>query len=449
MPLRTRLLALVGLMLLTSLAAAGVLITWHAAGRVQTELRAALLVGASTVNNALEELTPDDRTTELRRLVATFNGNRHVQAMLLDASGAPVATSSLFIPAQKVPRWFVRLIGDHADGTRIPAGDGRTILLQTDPTNELGEVWGESRDTMLILAGFAALSAVLILAVVGQTLRSLERFSVAFAQIGSGDNPGPLPAKGPPELRRLASGFNHMSERLAAAAAQNQRLNERLLSLQSEERADLARDLHDEIGPLLFSIDIGAATVERLVAAGRAADVPAHARSIHDAVSQIQRRVRVILERLRPIGATGLATAIERLVSFWQSRCPAIGFDVTLAIEEESLEEDAKETIYRVVQEGLSNAIRHAAPSTIGIVIATDTANGVRVVLTDDGIGLPAGHARARGPSRLGLIGMRERVMAMAGSLSVGPGPDGKGLQLVATLPCASLAVEDEREPIR
>jgi two-component system sensor histidine kinase UhpB len=449
MPLRARLLALVGLMLLASLAGGGVLVTWHAAGRVQTELRAALLVGASTVRNALHDLAPDDRATELRRLVATFDGNRHVQAMLLDASAAPVTQSSLFIPAQKVPHWFVRLIGDPAGGMRIPTEDGTTIFLQTDPTNELGEVWGESRDTMLVLTGFAALSAVLILAVVGHALRSLERFAAAFAQIGAGDHPSPLPVKGPPELKRLANGFNQMSERLSAAAAQNQRLSERLLSLQAEERADLARDLHDEIGPLVFSIDMTAATVERLAAAGRTTDVPAHARSIHDAVSQIQRRVRAILERLRPLGATGLATAIERLVSFWQSRCPAIGFDVTLAIEEERLEEDAKETIYRVVQEGLSNAIRHAAPSTIGIVIATDAADGVSVVLTDDGIGLPVGHAQERRPARLGLIGMRERVMAMAGSLSVGPGPDGKGLQLVATLPCASPAFEDEQEPIR
>jgi two-component system sensor histidine kinase UhpB len=448
MPLRARLLALVGLMLLASLAGGGALVTWHAAGRVQTELRAALLVGVSTVSNALHELASDDRATELRRLVATFDGNRHVRAMLLDAAGMSVAQSSLFVPVQKVPRWFVRLIGDQAGSMRIAAEDGTGILLQTDPTNELGEVWGESHDTMLVLAGFAALSAVLILAVVGHALRSLERFSAAFAQIGAGDHPSPLPVEGPPELKRLANGFNLMSERLAATAAQNQRLNERLLSLQSEERADLARDLHDEIGPLVFSIDMTAATVERLAAAGRAADVLAHARSIHDAVSQIQRRVRAILERLRPLGTTGLATAIERLVSFWQSRCPAIGFDVTLAIEEEQLEEDAKETIYRVVQEGLSNAIRHAAPNTIGIVVSTDAADGVRVVLTDDGVGPPARGTRARGPARFGLIGMRERVMAMAGSLAVGPGPDGKGLRLVATLPCTSLAPEVEQEPI-
>ena len=60
-----------------------------------------------------------------------------------------------------------------------------------------------------------------------------------------------------------------MTQRLATAAAQNRRLNERLLTLQAEERADLARDLHDEIGPLLFAVDMTAATIERLAGSDR------------------------------------------------------------------------------------------------------------------------------------------------------------------------------------
>ena len=141
---------------------------------------------------------------------------------------------------------------------------GGVIVLEADPTNEIGEVWAESRDAVLVLAGFAVLSALLISAVVGRALRSLERLSAAFERIGKGDYHGLLPVQGPPELTRLANGFNAMSERLATVAAQNHRLNERLLTLQAEERADLARDLHDEIGPLLFAVDMTAAAIERL-----------------------------------------------------------------------------------------------------------------------------------------------------------------------------------------
>jgi signal transduction histidine kinase len=159
--------------------------------------------------------------------------------------------------------------------------------------------------------------------------------------------------------------------------------------------------------------------------------------------------VRAILERLRPIGTTGLKTGIERLVSFWESRRPDVDFSLTMTVKEEHLEEDIRETIYRVVQEGLSNAMRHAAPTWVGIAITNDAADGVHIVVTDDGVGLQGDRAFARGSARLGLVGMRERVMTMAGSLSVGPGHNSRGLRLVVTLPSTGTAIGDEQETIR
>ena len=180
MPLRMRLIALVGLVLLASLACGSVLVGWHAANSVQTELRAALDVGAKTIRNGFDDLPAcDDRAADLRHLVATFNGNRHVRATLLDAQDQPVATSALFVPTQPVPDWFRRLIAGEPGAVRLPVppaiGGGAIIVLQADPINEIGEVWAESRDAVLVLAGFAALSALLICAVVGRALRPLER----------------------------------------------------------------------------------------------------------------------------------------------------------------------------------------------------------------------------------------------------------------------------------
>ncbi len=445
MPLGVRLTALVGLVLLVSIAGGGMLVAWHAAGRVQTELRAALDVGANTIRNGFDDLAgASDIAQELRHQVATFNGNRHLHATLLDARNQPVARSVLLAPTRPAPDWFLRLIRGQPRAIRLPVPpafeSGGVILLQADPTNETVEVWEGSCDAMLVLAGFAALTALLTSAVVGRALRSLTELSAAFEHVGNGDYHSLLPAHGPPELRRLANGYNLMTQRLAAVAAQNHRLNERLLTLQAEERADLARDLHDEIGPLLFAVDMTAATIERLADSERAGGIPAHARSIHDAVGHMQRRVRAILERLRPLGTFGLATTIGRLVAFWQDRRPDIDFIVTITIDEDRVGDDMQETIYRVIQEGVSNAIRHGEPTRVEIAITHDGTDCVRVELTDDGIGIPADVSTERGPTRFGLIGMRERVMAMAGSLSIGGGHNDKGLTLVACLPCMNSA---------
>ena len=214
MPLWARLIALIGLVLLVSLAGGSVLVAWQAANSVPTELRAALDVGTKTIRNGITELTgTDDQAAAMRHLVATFNGNRHVRATLVDAGGQQLAASELFAPTQPAPGWFRDLIADEPSVVRVPvpraADGGGAIILRTDPINEVGEVWAQSRDTMLVLAGFAMLSAVLICTVVGRALRPLENLANAFDQIGNGDYHRRVPEDGPPELRRLAQRLQH------------------------------------------------------------------------------------------------------------------------------------------------------------------------------------------------------------------------------------------------
>ena len=132
----------------------------------------------------------------------------------------------------------------------VPSG---TITLVADPTNEVGEVWSQANDAVRMLALFFVLTVLLIYWAVGRALAPLERLAGAFGRIGAGDYAARVDAVGPPELVRLASGFNGMAEQLGEVEAQNRQLQEQLLSLQEEERADLARDLHDEIGPFLFA----------------------------------------------------------------------------------------------------------------------------------------------------------------------------------------------------
>jgi two-component system, NarL family, sensor histidine kinase UhpB len=439
MSLRIRLVALVGLVLLLSMACGGLLVAWRAMHSVRTELLAALDVGAHTIRNGFANLAEADAPArELRRLITTFDGNRHVRATLVNPQGNAIATSELFPPAQHVPEWFTHLIMHRPPAMRldIPSnvGGSSAIILQADPVNEIGEVWAQSRDAILVLTGFAALSALLIALVVGRALRSLETLSTAFEHVSKGDYHGRLQVSGPPELIRLADGFNVMTQQIAAAAIQNQRLNERLLTLQAEERADLARDLHDEIGPLLFAVDMTAAAIQRLPP-GRADVFSVHVSSIHDAVARAQRHVRDILGRLRPLQVIGLHSAIDRLATFWRGRRPDIGFKIMISIEEDHISSAQRETIYRIVQEGVSNAIRHGEPASVAITIECDIDDAIRVEVVDDGRGMVGETMALQNAKRLGLIGMRERVMALAGSLSIRPGPTGKGISLVVRLP--------------
>ncbi|MEO6339939.1 MAG: histidine kinase [Caulobacteraceae bacterium] len=390
---------------------------WHARRSVGTELRTAQASGAQASARAVQE-----GAGEPGRLIRWFDGNRHLRATLLDANGRALATSH---PASHSgpPAWFSRLVSPHLEPVRIPAGGGQTIVLQPDPANEAGEVWTGLLDTGLMLGMLAALGFSLLHLTANRALRPLDDISSAFGRLGSGDYAARVQAQGPAELQRVGAGFNAMAERLAAVEAQNRRLQEQLLTLQEEERADIARDLHDEIGPYLFAVNIDADSIRRLAGAGRWDDIPAQATAIQASVAHMQTEVREMLSRLRPVRAIefGLEPAIGDLIDFWRARCPEIAFDLKMETEAEGLAVEVQEGLYRVAQEALSNAVRHGQPTRIEVLLRDDVAGGVALSVVDDG---KAGTTLREAPS-FGLVGMRERIEALGGALAVEPRQDG------------------------
>jgi two-component system sensor histidine kinase UhpB len=143
-----------------------------------------------------------------------------------------------------------------------------------------------------------------------------------------------------------------------------------------------------------------------------------------------------MLGRLRPIGLAefGLREAIENLVAFWRRRRPEIRYEVAIAAECADLADVVGTAICRIVQEALSNAVRHAEPKLVTISIERDRdiergRDEIRLSVADDGLGM-------RDPDKLGygLIGISERVRAMGGRLSFS-NRSGEGFAMIAALP--------------
>jgi two-component system, NarL family, sensor histidine kinase UhpB len=220
---------------------------------------------------------------------------------------------------------------------------------------------------------------------------------------------------------------------LADADAENRGLNEQLLTLQEQERSELARDLHDEVSPFLFAIAVDVASAARLLREGRATEAREHVQLIADAVRPMQRQVRSMLGRLRPIGLEefGLREAIENTIAFWRRRRPEIRYQLAVSTGCEGLGELVGRTICRIVQESLSNAVRHADATLITVSIDR-RGEEVRIEITDDGHGM----SESSRPG-YGLVGIGERVKAIGGSLIFSNKPGG-GFAVTAALPCSS-----------
>ena len=435
MSLRFRLISLVCIVLLISLALGGAIAYSNASHSVRTELRAALLVGRQTVENAIERL-PNSRGPlhDLDDLVTSFNGNRHIRVRLTGA-GAAIATPAIEKAAfGGVPGWFVRGIGVAPETAQIPVVVGHRdygmIVIETDPYNETREVWNEFTESLVAPAVFCGLTILLIYVFIGRILRPLNHLAGALEEIGDGRYRTRVSGRLPPELARLRDSFNRMAARLAEADTENRRLNEQLLTLQEQERSELARDLHDEVSPYLFAIAADAASASRLLKVARPSAAAENVRAIADAVRHMQRQVRQMLSRLRPVGLAefGLRGAIENLVAFWRRRRPEIAFELAVSPECEDLGDLLGTTVCRIVQEAMNNAVRHAAPALIKIVIERDRED-LRVVVADDGRGM-------REPGRLGygLVGISERVGAIGGQLTFS-NKCGEGLTITALLP--------------
>jgi two-component system sensor histidine kinase UhpB len=446
MSLRARVVLSIALVLLVGVGAGAGLAGWHARRSIDQELRAGLLGGRQTLLRAFDSLPRSDHPDrDLAQTVATFNGDRHVRAVLLSNQGRAVALSRPFASERAAPAWFSRFMRPDLEPVRVavPAGVARdsAIVLQSVPANDVGDVWLEFADVAGSLAAVCALGFALIYLTIGRALRPLHDLSESFVRIGSGDYRARVRERGPPELFDLARGFNSMAARLSVMENRNRALEEQLLTLQDEERADLARDLHDEIGPYLFAVNVDAAMVGQLVQGDRVAEVPDRLVAIQAAVGHMQSHVREILGRLRPTLAVelGLNAAIEDLVAFWRARHHSIAFDVRLLDDESAIDEPQKETIYRIVQESLNNAVRHGRPSRVVVKVMGEASGEIAVQVSDNGTGKLADAGRSE-QSGFGLIGMRERVAASGGTLSIDDGGERGGWTVVARLPALALA---------
>lgn len=439
MPLRVRIILVIGLVLLLAMTLGTLVAGYEVRRALAAELSAGMSGAHQTVADSFEDLPQSDHPArDLHELIETFDGNRHIHAALLGADGKVAATSHTLQSDPPPPGWFRALLKITPTAVSLPLpptrfGPGQLVLTPT-PDLDVSATWNEFLALMGVLVVTAMAGLLMVYMVITAAFRPLNVLAQRFRGLGGGDYAGRVAENGAPELLHLQRGFNLMAGELEATSARNRLLAEQLNRLQEEERADIARDLHDEIGPHLFAVNLDAELIAQLAASGRHEAIPERVQDMQSAVRYMQKQVRDLLVRLRPTQVTefGLNAAIEDLVRFWATRQPALRFD--LALPGTALSGPTAEVAYRIVQEGVNNAVRHGKPGLIRIALACEDGS-LLVTVEDDG----AGQSAASG-SGLGLIGMRERVEAGGGTLTYGPRPAGLGWSVEARL----ILIEEE-----
>jgi signal transduction histidine kinase len=242
------------------------------------------------------------------------------------------------------------------------------------------------------------------------------------------DKAGATPAFSDDDLRLTES----LADRAAVAVDLSERVSRdalaRVVAAQELERQRLARELHDETGQALTSILLGLKPLERTARTGDEREAVASLRALVVSTLQDVRRLAV---ELRPTALDdfGLSTAVERLVHTFGENT-GLHVDLEDQLGAERLPPEIETALYRIVQEALSNVVKHADASQVSILL-TRTQRSVAAVVEDDGRGFDTS---GLGGGVLGLVGMRERVGLVGGRLRV-ESTEGSGTTIAVEVP--------------
>ncbi len=332
------------------------------------------------------------------------------------------------------PGWFIWLVRTTSQPipsqTRTLTFEGIVIgqiVIAPDPSYEVDEIWETSSGLLELLLLFFALVNGLVWWAVSRALRPIDHILAALGEIRQGNLAARLPHFGLPEMSRISVGFNHMAETLEHSVAENQRLTRRMMQMQEDERASLARDLHDEIGQCVTAIHADAVAIRNR----GGAEVRASAEAIVTVTGRIKTMVRSMLQRLRPpvLEGLGLGAALRELTSAFRQRNPQVSCVLRTRLDLTNLDNEVGIAIYRVIQECLTNVAAHAKAHHVTIEI-TQTVDLLLVTVLDDGVGFFLVSANYG----FGLTGIRERVGALGGSCEVDSNP-GHGTCVTVRLP--------------
>jgi PAS domain S-box-containing protein len=226
-----------------------------------------------------------------------------------------------------------------------------------------------------------------------------------------------------------------MQTELAGALEENRRLSQRSMQVQEEERRNLARELHDELGQSLNAIKVDAVTIRDR--SENAVEVQRSAKAIIEVSGQVYDVVRSLLQRLRPVALDelGLRSAVEYGIEQWQRRHTTVRCNFSTQGDLDGLGEEVNITLYRLAQECLTNVAKHAQATQVAISLASAAGseqNGaeIRFSFEDNGCGFDPGRRR----QGLGLVGLRERVEALGGNFDLHSAP-GQGARVRASIP--------------
>ena len=329
---------------------------------------------------------------------------------------------------REAPQWYSRLVSLPLEPKEILLPKGR-IVLQADPSRATLDGWDDLRPMLWVVFTGFLLANLLVYALIGRVLKPLRLLVQGLGQMAQGAYGTRMPALRDHEGRQISTAFNGMAQSVqdatvarqqareaTQALADNRELTHMIQGRIEQERGAIARELHDEIGQQVTAIkSIGLAIARK--ATGQDAMVEHSARMVMDCADQIYDGVHRLIAQLRPLALDrfGLHDALQDLLDDKRAHPSGVALQLRTSGELDGLDNKLSTAVYRIVQEAVTNSLRHAQASQIEVQLDA-CATSLALQVTDNGTGQIT-QFQAHG--HYGVPGMRERAHALGGSFDV------------------------------
>lgn len=403
----------------------------------------ALCPDRSGLNRLLQQLA--NRNPDLRYIFVTDQQGRIVDHIINPNLGHDPAEFFIPKPIPNNPGRFIGESGEHIWESQVAITNIEEGLVRVGMGEaQMQETMRLMTGNLVITLGIVVVGGVLAaLALTWLLTRPILALASATERIGQGDFSTRVRYGAQDEIGALGQSFNRMAAQLALVETerdererQRQFYLQRVIHAQEEERRRVARELHDETGQALTSLMVGLRNVEE---APTEAEMRQRLADLRCVLATTLTQVRQLAYELRPtiLDDLGLVAALHRYAAQFGQR-----FGVSVEIQASGLNgqrlpPEVETTVYRVVQEALLNAARHAHCASISIILQARQ-NQLVAIVEDDGCGFDARQmfGAEDGKGRLGLYGMRERAELVGGQIEIESTP-GHGCTIFLRVPWA------------
>lgn len=429
--------------LLIVLTLGGTMLVFQARQSVEKEVQSSVQLAIQLIKLNLAKKTETAWLREMTSLKEIEDLNIQIHYPF----GATLTTPPRHAEPIQTPRWFYWMVKNSSPpfyvSLKMADEQPISIKIEANASDEIAEAWQETKvffGVILLLSGglFWAVNVIF-----RQVLQTVESILKNLTEIESENYRNPLPLFAITEFARIALAINHLTATLRKACQENNRLTLHSLEIAEEQRQTLAQELHDELGQSITAIKVMAVTGKK-TAGNHQAEIYQSIISVCDHLVTV---VRSMMKNLHPLVLTelGLSASLHDLISHWQTRTPELKISLSCDADIDEIEIKKAIQVFRMVQEAITNAVRHAQAKSLIISLSMHGVNHktLSIEIEDNGVGCDLQNLSLG----FGLLGMQARVKSLNGNMEIVTAKN-QGMKIKISIPCHN-TVEDSLMRIR